>query len=272
MTDSFLVFSRSLPSVRLGLGLAALAFTCSLTPPAGAAPPADAEGRSRALYHEAEALANNANWVDACPLFQAAHDLHGTGGTALRTADCYEKVAKYDRALELYQWIVDHRDADKQPDRVQLAEQRVAALKKQLGLTGQTPLPPGPPPPLPPPGGTRGPIAPPPIEGPPPRVPNRVPAIAMFSVGGVGVVVGAVAGGLALSKANSVKSACGPTDHCPSQADAKSSAETTAWVSNVGFGVAVVGVVVGAVLWATGTPKKDAERTTVGADGLTLHF
>ena len=124
-------------------------------------------------------------------MFQAAHDLHGTGGTALRTADCYEKVGKYNRALEMYQYIVDHRDTDKAPERVTLAEGRVAALKKQLGLDQPAAplpaagggdeacagsLPPEPPQPLPPP-------------------PSKVPVYAAFGAGGVGLVVGACSGG-----------------------------------------------------------------------------
>ena len=94
----------------------------------------DAEVQSRVLYGKGEKLADAGSWNEACPLFQAANDLHATGGTALRTADCYEKIGKYERALALYQWMVDHRDIDRNAERVALAEGRVAALRKQLGL------------------------------------------------------------------------------------------------------------------------------------------
>jgi hypothetical protein len=246
--------------------LAVLLCTLGAAPLASASPP-DAEQRSRTLYREAEALANNANWPDACPLFQAAHDLHGTGGTALRAADCYEKIGKYDRALELYQYIVDHRDSDKNPDRVTLAERRVAALKKQLG-------PDQPPPPRPP---SLPPVVPPPPNtspvAPPLRPPNRVPAYAMFGVAGVGLVVGAVFGGLALAQAGDVKAMCPPNVLCPMGRDAKSAAETKAWVSNVGFGVAVVGAAVGVALFITSSPKAAAAvRSAVGPGGLTLRL
>jgi hypothetical protein len=226
----------------------------------------DAEARSRALYKQAETLANDANWKDACPLFQAAHDLHGTGGTALRAADCYEKIAKYDRALDLYQWIVDHRDSDKNPERVTLAATRVAALKKQLGPDQPPPPPPGPT------GPVQGPPPPPPPPPPAPP-PNRVPAYAMFGVGGAGIIVGAVAGGLALAQASTVKAECTPNTPCPQGREAKSGAETKAWVSNIGFGVGIAGVVVGAVLLATNTPKAaEAVRSAVGPHGITLRF
>src|SRR5277367_4760735 len=115
---------------RLGWTLSLLvAVPCMASPRPAVA--GDAELRSRQLYKQGEALANDGNWAEACPLFQAAHDLHGTGGTALRTADCYEKVGKYERALAMYQYIVEHRDTDS-GERVALAEGRVAALRKQL--------------------------------------------------------------------------------------------------------------------------------------------
>jgi tetratricopeptide (TPR) repeat protein len=221
----------------------------------------DAEQRSRTLFKQAETLANAGSWAEACPLFQAAHDLHGTGGTALRAADCYEKIAKYDRALELYQYIVDHRDGDKNPERATLAERRVEALKKQLG-------PAAPPPtaaPAPPPSA-------PLVPQEPVREPNRVPAYALFGVAGAGLIVGAISGGLALKQAGDVKSICMPNVPCPREAGDKSAAETKAWVSNVGFGFAIAGAVVGAVLYATGNPKKDAAQTAFGPDGLTLRF
>src|SRR4051794_16289243 len=72
------------------------------------------EVQSRQLFKKGEALANDGQWGQACPIFKAAHDLHGTGGTALRTADCYEKIGQYDRALEMYRYIVDHGSTDKE--------------------------------------------------------------------------------------------------------------------------------------------------------------
>ena len=246
----------------------ALAFAAALAVSAGApgtAGAADAELRSRQLFAQAEDLGNQGKWSEACPLYQAAHDLNSTGGTALHAADCYEKTAKYDRALAMYQYIVDHRDTDKVPERVALAERRVDALRKQLGLDTpqvvQGPTLPPPPPPKPPP-------------------PNRVPAFVAFGVGGAGLVLGAVMGGLALGQAGGVKADAAtmcpshPTSCTSPDLDArKSSVTTKAWVSNVGFGLAVAGAATGAVLWVLGLPKASrAAQAAAGPEGITLRF
>src|SRR4051812_14120798 len=101
------------------VGSIAALLAASLAAPRGAAA-SDVEQRSRQLFKQGGELANDGRWAEACPLFQAAHDLHATGGTALRTADCYEKIARYERALDLYQYVVDHREGDRTPDRVKL--------------------------------------------------------------------------------------------------------------------------------------------------------
>lgn len=245
---------------------ALLVTACLASPRAAGA--ADAELRSRQLYKQGETLANDGNWVEACPLFQAAHDLHGTGGTALRTADCYEKVGKYDRALGMYQYIVDHKDTDK-AERVALAEGRVAALKKQLGVD----QPPAPPPPVvivtkPAPA-----PSPPEPPKPPPPPPSKVPAFIAFGAGGVGLVVGAAFGGLALKEASDLKATCTAGVSCPQWGERRTAAETKAWVANTGFGVAVAGAVVGiSLLFVRSAPAQAAVRSAVGPGGLVLRF
>jgi hypothetical protein len=232
------------------------------------------EVQSRSLFKKGEALANDGQWSQACPLFRAAHDLHGTGGTALRTADCYEKLGQFDRALEMYRYIVDHGTTDKEPERVRLAEDRVAVLKKQLKLDQPAPAPAGtqtaptsaPPPSSPPP-------------PPPPPPPNRVPAFIAFGVGIAGAAVGGVLGGLALSEAHAVKTSCmgartAPPYNCPGLASDANAATTKAWISNVGFGLAVAGAAAGVVLLVTiGSPKAQAAvKSAAGPGGLTLRF
>ncbi len=67
-----------------------------------------------------------------------------------------------------------------------------------------------------------------------------------FAVGGAALVAGAITGGLSLSKAGDITEACGDT--CPpDQEDALDSAIMLANISNVTFGVAAVGVVLGVV-------------------------
>ncbi len=57
------------------------------------------EKKSRQYFAEADSLANLGRWKDACVLFQAAHDLNATNGTAYRTAECHERTGEDERAL-----------------------------------------------------------------------------------------------------------------------------------------------------------------------------
>jgi hypothetical protein len=262
------------------LALAALLAAGALAPGRSFAGAPEDEVKSRQLFKDADKLAADGRWKEACSLFQAAHDLNSTGGTAMRTADCYEKIADYDRALGMYQWVVEHRAADKNHERVKIAENRVEALKKQLAKDQPPPVVQKPPVeqhPLPPPPPTSAPEVPPPP-------PNRVPAFVSFGVGGAGLVLGAVFGGLAMAQASGVKSdaqtRC-PTSTCndPDLDSRKSAAITKGWVANIGFGVAVAGAVTGIVLLATASsPKAEQQRAVqkaqsfVTPEGLRIRF
>src|SRR5262249_3693979 len=135
------------------------------------------EDRSRDLFGQARDLADRGQWAQACPLFQAAHDLHATGGTALQTANCYEKIGSPERALPLYRWVLDPAHGDKNEERAAIAKERVQVLE------GHTPAPvgsgtaPGAPSASPAATGTE-PVAP---------APSRVPAYAAFGVGAAGL-------------------------------------------------------------------------------------
>jgi hypothetical protein len=247
---------------RRTLSAAALVALVALVAPEARAGGAETEAKSRKLFEQAEGLGNDGRWKEACLLYQAAHDLNGTGGTALRAGDCYEKINDFDRALAMYGWVVDHRASDKHPERVAIAEQRVAALTRLKAAQRPGPIQ-APPPPLPPP------------------KPNRIPAFVAFGVGGAGAVVGAVFGGLALAQAGSVKANCSHTTPCdpkPGHQTAElekqaSAAKTKAWDANVGIGVGVVGVATGAILFVLGVPKlAQTVRAGTGPEGITLRF
>ena len=92
-------------------------------------------------------------------------------------------------------------------------------------------------------------VAPPPAPVVPPEPApkkNNTPAYVAFGVGGAGILVGSIAGIVALSKAGDC-----PNKTCPTQSDLDS-AKSTATVSTIGFGVGIVGVALGAILLATG--------------------
>jgi hypothetical protein len=88
------------------------------------------------------------------------------------------------------------------------------------------------------------------------KAPLPVAAIALMAAGGVGIVVGSVFGVMALGNKSTLDNNCGPTKKtCPSQGDIDS-LNTNAWVSNIGFGVGIVGLAVGGILLATNHPSQ----------------
>ena len=110
-----------------------------------------------------------------------------------------------------------------------------------------------------PPGGVVAPVGPPvtPLS---PATPEHAssgggkgPAIVSLAIGGAGLIVGTVAGILALSTKSTLNGECGPSKTaCPGGAQSDiNSLSTKATVSTIGFGVGIVGGVVGIILLAT---------------------
>jgi hypothetical protein len=127
-----------------------------------------------------------------------------------------------------------------------------------------------------PPLGTVAPVSPPvtPLS---PAIPEHAssgggkgPAIASFVVGGVGLVVGGVFGALALSAKSKLNDECGPTKTaCPTGAQSDiTGLSTKATVSTVGFGVGIVGGVVGIILLATSHGSESPQASPPSAKGL----
>jgi hypothetical protein len=86
---------------------------------------------------------------------------------------------------------------------------------------------------------------------------NKTLAIVALGVGGVGIVVGAVTGFLAIGKHSDLADAC-PGGKCTSDKQSDiDSYKTMGTISTVGFIVGVVGLGAGAVLWFT-APKESA--------------
>lgn len=152
----------------------------------------------------------------------------------------------------------------------------VEPVPPAASTTASAPSASAPPPPAvtaPPPVPTAPPPAPPP---PPPTTGARVSPLvyAGFVTAGVGLLVGGIAGGLELSKANDIKSQC-DGNRCPrSVEDELDGARTLATVSTIGFIVAGVGAGVGVIgLFTSGSsPASDrpAVGLSVGAGTLSL--
>ena len=118
------------------------------------------------------------------------------------------------------------------------------------------------------------PVGPPTVVGPPPTVvtplpPERHPVsnafIATgFTVGGLGVIIGAVTGGLALSAKSQLSDECLQGIHClPSSYDKLDSARAQAAVSTVAFVVGGAGLVVGVLAIALRGHGASRERHAV---------
>jgi hypothetical protein len=89
-------------------------------------------------------------------------------------------------------------------------------------------------------------VAVPPAPAPAKR--SKGPAIALLTVGGAGLVTGAVAGVIALGKRSSLDTAC-PTHVCSSSSSSDiSSLKSVSWVSTVGFAAGIAGVGAGVTL------------------------
>ncbi len=84
-----------------------------------------------------------------------------------------------------------------------------------------------------------------------PSPPSRAPVYAALGVGAVGVVVGSVAGVLALQRKQTVDQECSGNRCSPAGKDAADSGKGFGTISTVGFGVGVVGLGAGLVLWLT---------------------
>jgi hypothetical protein len=216
-------------TVSLALILAVVSFAPAVLAEAPPSVELQDEQRSRALFDRARKLTEQSLWEEACLLFEQAHALHATGGTALQLANCYEHVGKVDLAITTYKFVIDHADTERVEDRVRIARERIEALERRRAAV-------------------RPAEAAPPPSAAPVRDPLRLPAYVALGTGGAGLVVGTLFGVLALSQASDVKSTC-TNGVCPrAEESASNAAKTKGWVSTVGFGVGIVGVSVGAAL------------------------
>lgn len=86
------------------------------------------------------------------------------------------------------------------------------------------------------------------VPRPAPDPGTLAPAFVAFGIGAGGLITGAVAGGIALSRINDIQAQC-ESDVCPDRLlEDADRAQLAATVSNVGFIVGAVGVIAGAVL------------------------
>ncbi|MBI5534470.1 MAG: hypothetical protein HY898_17225 [Deltaproteobacteria bacterium] len=103
--------------------------------------------------------------------------------------------------------------------------------------------------------------------------PDRTLAWVVGGIGVAGLAVGAVTGILTMSKKSTIDSECPDRQCTPDGRSAVDSAQTTGLISTIGFGVGIVGLAGGAILYLTAkppaqsTPAKGASWTPVITGG-----
>jgi hypothetical protein len=100
---------------------------------------------------------------------------------------------------------------------------------------------------------------------------SKVPAIVVLGAGAVGLAVGSVFGILALGTKSTLDGAC-VNKSCPasSQSDINSLG-TNATISTIGFGVGIVGVAVGTILFVTSSGSSNSTSASIKAKALQPH-
>ncbi len=95
--------------------------------------------------------------------------------------------------------------------------------------------------------------------------PNRTPAYVALGVGGVGVVVGAVTGIIALQKRSDLSRTCNGSS-CPrSEESTLNSYHSMGLVSGIGFGVGLAGAATGLVLLSFGGGQDDSKDASANS-------
>lgn len=100
---------------------------------------------------------------------------------------------------------------------------------------------------------------------------SMVAPVLAFGVGGAGLVLGAVTGGIAMSKMDGFRQLCGPELQCPESVSGDlEGAKVAGHVSTVGFAVAGAGAALGALLLVLPGKKGGPASVAVGPSGIVV--
>src|SRR5580692_2106954 len=87
---------------------------------------------AQALYDEARRLMSDGRYVDACRKFKESYGLDPGAGTLLHLADCYDTEGKTSLAWSTFKEALVAAQRDGRSDRVEYANQHIAALEHRL--------------------------------------------------------------------------------------------------------------------------------------------
>ena len=193
--------------------------------------------------------------------FQAAYSLSKRPALLLNIANVYERMGKPKEAVDS---LTKYLEEDpKTADRLTV-ETRITNLKKRAEAQAAPPAASASAPPaasvaLPPPTASAPLFVPPPAAA--KGSPKRTPAYIALGVGGAAAIGAVITGLVANGKFKDAEKDCKPS--CPDRT--VDSIKSTALVSDILTGVAVVGVGVGAVLFFTAKPSEEAAASTMPA-------
>jgi hypothetical protein len=117
----------------MGLALMGLAGSSRAEAPPVHAPTADAEARAKDLFVQAMSLHEAGRVAEALELLLQSHALRPSKGNTTNAANCLEKLARYDEALDLYEEAYfDFKDQLNQDNRDQITK-TIDDLKALVG-------------------------------------------------------------------------------------------------------------------------------------------
>ena len=122
---------RSRPTPALAKMMSGLALALFPAPPTSAAEDLEAI-TAEALFRDGKALLERRDYARACPLLSASAKLDPATGALLALAICHEGEGKLASAALEYERVATRAAAEHRPDRVQVAQSRIASIKPLL--------------------------------------------------------------------------------------------------------------------------------------------
>jgi tetratricopeptide (TPR) repeat protein len=257
-------------TARVVLVAVALALAILGRPPSARA--ADPREKARELASRGYRAFKARRFDEAKQRFQAADDLHHAPTILLWLARCHRELDELDAAERVYRRIVDEPLAPDAPAEFvkahQDAEAELTALLERRRAEEQPHDVVKPAPTIEPEPATPTP-RPPPVEA---GTDLLIPAAVALSLGGAGLIVGAVAGGVAIERKSTLDSVCTDRRCSPSDQSTGKQMRTAATVSTVGFVVGGVAAAAGVVLIALHDPGSEqaAAALHLGPASLSL--